>query len=216
MPNLNIPHGTSLNLQFAHVNRHRRMRARLIGFLEGEGLIITAPLEGNLPASVVENDELVVRYVSGKHIYAFRSGVLKVAVTPYRHVHLSWPTVIDQTVVRNAERVTVTLPAIVRRPDRASDPEQATIHDLSATGAMLRGSADPGPEDGTLELEFEVVFAGQPSGIRTQATIRSRREILQPDGSKAYQYGVRFGPMDEQQALYLRGFVLETLILRRT
>lgn len=207
--------GILLDLQFVHLDPQRRMRARLIGSLDAQGLIITAPVEGRQQAIVSEGDDLIARYISGRNIRAFRATVLKVASLPYRHVHLSFPDRIEETAVRDAERAAVSVPVQVK-PAADEEAVAAEISDLSATGAMIRSPVDLGPEDTEIALDFEVRFGGQPLNVRAEAIVRNQRIVRAADGTEAFVHGIRFKALDPQQELFLRGFVLETIALGRT
>ncbi|HCX33699.1 MAG TPA: hypothetical protein DHV08_09115 [Rhodocyclaceae bacterium] len=210
-----IAHGVTLDLQFSHLDPARRMRARLIGLYEGQGLIVTAPLEGRQPGLVREGDELVARYIAGRNICAFQVRVLRVATLPYRHVHLSYPERIEETAVRDAERVSVDIPAQIRPAPDAEDVS-ATISDLSATGAMIRSPVSLGATDAEVTLEFEASFGGQPQTLQVGAIVRNERTASLPDGSQQFLHGVRFKQLEAQQEMFLRGFVFETIALGRS
>lgn len=206
--------GIQLDLQFVHLDPQRRMRARVIGSLDGQGLIITAPVEGREQAIISEGDDLIARYISGRNICAFRATVLKVAALPYRHVHLSFPNRVEETAVRDAERAAVSVPVRVESAAGAQ-PVAAEICDLSATGAMLRSPVDLGPVDAEIELEFEARFGGQPLNVHAAAIVRNQRIARAADGTEVFLHGIRFKALDPQQELFLRGFVLETIALGR-
>lgn len=208
--------GGFLNLHLSQRREGQRWTARFIGFLEGESVLVTTPLDGGAPVPFYTHDEVTVRYLAGREIHGFTTWVRKVATQPYPYLHLAFPKAIERVPFRQEERVPMDLPAKYQslgQPDLAGD---GRLLDLSAAGAQLKAPKSLGDMGDEVRLQFDVAFAGLESHIEVSAIIRNIKpnEGRHADGEHEL-YGLEFKDLGEQGRLFIKGFVYERIVQYR-
>lgn len=96
--------GDTIQLQFQSDVEPSRCFVTLIGYLEGQSVIVTTPIINGSLMLVREGQDFVVRLFSGKTAYAFTSMAKRVTNTPYPHLHLAYPKEVRGLVVRGSSR----------------------------------------------------------------------------------------------------------------
>lgn len=209
--------GGVLNLQLSHRHNGQRWNARLIGFLEGESVLVTTPRNGGAPVPFYMDDELTVRYLAGREIHGFTTWIQKVATQPYPYLHLAFPKAIERVTIRQEERVPMDLPAkyqCLKQRDVAGDGH---LLDLSAAGALLKAPNGLGEVGDELELQFDVSFAGSQTHIEVGAIIRNIKADEGRDADDEVKlYGLQFRDLSDQSRLFIKGFVYERIIEHRS
>lgn len=208
--------GGVLNLQLSHRHKGQRWNARLIGFLEGESIVVTTPRNSGAPVPFYNDDEVTVRYLAGREIHGFSTWVRKVATQPYPYLHLAFPKAIERVTIRQEERVPMDLPVKYQSLKQRDVAGDGRLLDLSAAGALLKGQEGLGDVGEELELRFDVSFAGSETHIEVGAIIRN----IKPDEGRnadddARLYGLQFRDLSEQSRLFIKGFVYERIIQHR-
>jgi hypothetical protein len=182
----------------------------LIGFVRDEYLIVRIPFENGLSIALPQEATVVVRVLSGVHVFAFTSIVRRVFLAPLFYAHLSFPEKIAGTVVRKAVRATVDLPVSVK--GAGGNAVEAKFTNLSATGGYIESPADLGEREQSVRVNF--AFRVQPGNrevkIDAAATIRNVRSPG-PNGEQGYGYGVRFDDLPDDQTLMLQNVVYQAL-----
>jgi len=211
---LNI--GGFLNLQLSQRNDGQRWTARLIGFLDGESMLVTTPHDGGAPVPFYTHDGVTVRYLAGREIHGFTTWVRKVAVQPFPYMHLAFPRTIERVPFRQEERVPMDLPVKYQSVTQSDECGDGRILDLSAAGALLKAPESLGMPGDEVRLQFDVVFAGLESHVDVCATIRNVKpdEHRLSDGEHKL-YGVQFQDLGEQSRLFIKGFVYERIVQYR-
>ncbi|MDP1924970.1 MAG: flagellar brake protein, partial [Thiobacillus sp.] len=83
--------GDAIQLQFQSDVEPSRSFVTLIGYLEGQSVVVTTPIINGSMMLVREGQDFVVRLFSGKSAYAFTTSAKRVTNTPYPHLHLAYP-----------------------------------------------------------------------------------------------------------------------------
>lgn len=186
----------------------------LIGFVKDEYLIVRIPFENGLSIALPQEATVVVRVLSGVHVFAFTSIVRRVFLAPLFYAHLSFPEKIAGTVVRKAVRATVDLPVSVK--GAGGNAVDAKLTNLSATGGYIESPEDLGEREQSVRVTF--AFRVQPGNrevkVDTTATIRNVRSPG-PGGEQGYGYGVRFDDLPEEQSIMLQNVVYQALTENR-
>lgn len=215
MSNTLLRLGDVINLQAHGRPTAERCPVKLIGVADGLSLIVMAGTSGDHRGFVL-GEQNVARCLSGTSVYGFTTEVIKIAIDPYPYLHLSYPKEVQRVGVRQSERVSVSIPVAVR--SAAGETHTGTMIDLSPTGAQLVTGYGTGTAGERMTLTFDAVFAGVTNKIECAALIKSTREQAHKSGAgeKLRSYGVQFEGNDEQQRLFLYGFVYEQLVARRS
>lgn len=202
--------GDRLQIECPTATGMGRAFVRVVGYMENLSILVTAPMVGNRRIELVDNDLVVVRVFSRKNAFAFRASVLRSCRLPFHYVHLSFPEVIQGSVIRKATRVRTDLPARVSA-EGVADAQPATIVNISATGLLLRTRAALGDRDSRIRLQFELPLHDIDSPLALDASIRNVREEADEDGID-YQYGVDFIALQPNDRMLVKGFVYQTII----
>jgi len=201
---LNLPVGLSLNLQILGDRSGNRIQAKILGYKLGESLIAEVPGAALLPISLRLGDEVVARCLVGRHMLGFKCTVLRVCISPYLYFHLTYPSQVEHTEVRQAERVVVAIPVQVITP--VGEACEAEIRDISAAGAMLAASRSLGEVGEAVKLCFDLSFAQVARTLALAAVIRN---VTPVQNGPHYRTGVQFKDMAEEDMLFLLSSVYE-------
>ncbi|MDX9886565.1 flagellar brake protein [Thauera sp.] len=188
-----------------------RAFVRVIGYVDQRSILVTAPLAGKRRIDLVENDVVVVRVFSRENAFAFRASVLRACRLPFHYVHLSFPEIIQGSVIRKATRVRTERPVSVDVEQRGADATPGTILNISASGLLLRTRAAIGDRDSPVRLRFELPLHGVDTRLALDASLRNVVEDPDEDGI-GYQYGVDFHELQPSDHMVVKAFVYQTII----
>ena len=190
----------------------------LIGFVKDEYLIVKIPFENGLSVTLPQEATVVVRALSGVHVFAFSCVVRRVFLAPLFYAHLSFPEKIAGTVVRKALRAIVEVPVTITGAPEGGEASKidASFSNLSATGGFIESPSALGESGQRLRVSF--AFRVHPGDrevkIETDATIRNVRKPVGA-GEGAFGYGVRFDDLGEDQAIMIQNLVYQALTQNR-
>ena len=187
---------------------NRRAIVKLIGYLEGECLFVTAPDEPGL-GPLIEGDSVTVRAFSGQNAFGFVSHVEKSVKLPFPYLHLTFPKRIVGKTIRRSRRIRTELPAKIIGSGEALE---GTLANLSASGAELRVSAEPGKLGDSLTLEFKISVHAVESALKLSAVIRSLSTV--GDAAAAIRCGVEFQNLSPADKVQLQSLVYQELVER--
>ncbi|MDQ2070280.1 flagellar brake protein [Natronospira bacteriovora] len=216
MVELALPVGGVLNIQLSRRNNGKRWQARMVGYLEGESLLVTTPRSQGTPVPFYMDDEVTIRYLSGREIHGFTTWVRKVATQPFPYLHLAFPREIERVTIRQEERVNMELPCQFRSLKQPDVQGEGKLLDLSAGGALLATDQALGQIGEEIELAFEVEFAGSKTHIEVGATIRSVKDEERGEEQTRCLHGLQFSDLGEQHRLFVKGFVYESILQQRS
>lgn len=204
---LGLQPGDSLQLQ-SMADDKRRFRARLVGYVPYQSVVVTAPSPEDKVLLIREGEMFMVRGYVGDHAVAFRSRVLMTQRQPYAYMHLSYPQELEKAAMRKAPRIRVERMVNVVNDTAGGAGVVAVMRDLSATGALIESVNPLGNPGDRLVIETSFDFEGMPDQAqRLTAVIRNLRD---PAGEAVGQ-GVEFHELTPEAALSLRAYVYERL-----
>ena len=209
--------GTTINVQLERLQRGTRHSCTLIGYRKGRSVIVSMPIDsaGNEVPYYFLNDEVTLRYFSGREIHGFNTVVSKVCKDPFSYLHLAFPKQVERVRVRDEPRTACMLPASVLLEGR--EPAEGRIVDLSATGAQLEFPGMPCAVGDKMTLSLSFEFAGHDVAFECAAEIRNLKTAAEDeDGNPVQRLGVAFVELSEQDQLRITAFVYETLVSSRT
>ncbi|NKF21790.1 flagellar brake protein [Solimonas marina] len=211
---LELSCGEALQLQFAQDELDRRYYVKIIGWLPGGSIIVTAPMADGKLVVVREGRVLTARAFAGNQAVAFSCSVLRVCLHPYAYLHLSYPDQFRRVTVRKAYRVPVQLAATVTviRPGSEHRAVEVRLVDLSAGGAMI-------------ESTEAIAEAGERVGLSARLPVERMdalpiavfgriRNVATADGDESgavHRYGLEFDALDASSQLAVRVFVYEQM-----
>ena len=210
---LELSIGDALQLQFVADERKRRYYSKVIGYLEGQSVLITTPRMDGKIIMVRDNQVVVVRMMTGNQVYGFNTRVLQSCLKPYPYVHLAYPKDLEKVVVRKSRRVETRLEASV---DVFSDniTEKMTIKvlliDISTSGALVIADRPLGRVGEMFSVTADIGVANVNETVTIPSIIRNVREG-EEDGKAAYFHGVEFQLLEQHEHFVLHGFVYEQL-----
>jgi len=164
-----------------------RLASTVVGWVEGQSLIVTTPHTAAGRLCLHAGEIVVVRAFTGRSAYAFRCTVLTGGPKACDYLYLSFPDVIDHVDVRNSPRFRIGIPARVSVPESA-EPVQAVIDNIGTTGALLVCPTPLGEVGDSLQVAFDLVLHEIPVSLALQADIRSAEQGA--DGQ--HRHGVAF------------------------
>ncbi|MET3120575.1 c-di-GMP-binding flagellar brake protein YcgR [Oxalobacteraceae bacterium GrIS 2.11] len=184
-----------------------RFVVKLIGYIKGKSVLVTAPIIDGKYALIRDNQPFVVRAFQGKKAFAFTVTALKSVFTPHPYLHLSYPKQVSSHVIRHDARASVKIIAAVAftNPDRNG---AMTLGDLSlgGTSGVMKQALAEKKETGTITFKINVV--GNEGLLTIEFIIRSVAPTEDADG---YKYGLEFQNVSPQNKLILSAFVHQTI-----
>jgi c-di-GMP-binding flagellar brake protein YcgR len=195
-----------MHLVQALVGHESRFATSLIGFVANEYVIVRRPVDtGGLSVRIAAGVALRASLFTGTEVAMFATTLLRQFSPPIASWHLEYPKSVRVQPLRAAPRVTVKLDARVR-VEGASERDDATIGDLSASGALVlsaRRLAEPGS---TMEIVLRLPLDEGVSDFSCTARVKSVRPYAGAGGTDpfAYRHGVQFEnlPASEQSLLH--------------
>lgn len=150
----------------------------LIGYVRGEYILLKLPFEHGLAVPMLEGEEVTVRVFSGISVFTFECAVESLQLNPRYQVYLGFPATIQEIPLREAPRVPVNLPVLVRTAT-GSAPVVATLTDLSISGGLVTADAAFAKAGETIVIafSFRVKPTNQEVNIQAHATVRSVQQL---------------------------------------
>lgn len=183
-----------------------RADAKLIGYLEGHSLIVTAPRNPTGRLALRDGEQVLVRTFTGKRAYAFKSKVLKVAHLPFEHLHLGFPAQIESVGVRSSPRYRVRFPASIA-PSGSKPAIPVVIENIGTTGAMVEAAERLGNNGDHVALEFELTLHGVRASLSLLAVLRSATSETEEPRPPRWLHGVQFEGLEDKDRLILGSLV---------
>jgi c-di-GMP-binding flagellar brake protein YcgR len=207
LDDLKLPVGDNLQLQ-TRSKSGSRYYAKVIGYVKGQGLVVSTPTQDGKVLLMHEGEEFIVRVFAGESAFAFGTRVTHVYNLPYPHLHLSYPTEITGVRVRKSPRVNTCLFAAVSSGKGQDAP--GMIVNLSTTGALLHARTELGHKDEDVTIGFRMAMNGMELALKLPAKLRSifRKE----SGSSNIHHGVEFRGLADNDKLALQAYVYWCLL----
>lgn len=180
-----------------------RHLVKLIGFVEGKSVLVSAPVSEGKYQLVRDGQVFVVRTFSGRKAYAFSSSVLKTVHVPYPYLHLSYPKQVTCAVVRRGARLDVSIVAAVSVTG-ANHTAAVVLTDISLGGAAGSMKVLMGVPGEVFRLKFKVRVADEDLFLDIPVILRS---VQRDDGTDSYRHGFEFGKLDVRDKLCLGAFL---------
>lgn len=194
-----------------------RILVKVIGYLRGSSLLVTAPVTANgVRLQLMEGERVVMRSFSGQNAFAFTCTVERVCKLPYEYLHLSFPDVIQGVMIRKAPRVKSKIIAAVQNANSRNPSEQVSvlISNISASGAALDAKNSLGKKGDILNLAFRVNLHKIDAFLSVKGAIRAvlgtgAADISSPELTR---YGVEFQDLQPNDMVILQSMIYQQII----
>jgi hypothetical protein len=209
---LRLAVGDTLHIQTVGLQDETQYSVRYLGALKGHSLMTTLPVIDGDPMWMKPGGSYIFRTLSGMHVYAFTSKLLKARATPYPYAHFAYPVSLQARQVRRATRVKLNLPTLVRRPD--GQQIAATLHDLSLNGVLLEAGDSIGAIGDSLEIEFPIALDEVNKHLTLSASLRNCASIGVGNEKLPVRAGLEFGRLNNDDTLLLHYFIDHQIALQ--
>ena len=190
-------------------------KVKLTSFFRGykakEYLVIDLPNRDGRPALVTENTPCIARFIHEGNIIGFRSKVVAVISNPTPLVFLKFPSAVETSRLRKADRYPVNIEAACSTSPQNGRPleyHQATVLNLSEGGCLL---LSPGPFELGANVFLSVNIPEQGRVDNLEAEVKR----CQQEG-ESYLVGLAFADLLDPTYQEIRKFLnlLETYPVR--
>lgn len=199
-----FPVGTPFTLKIGEGKDAPRHQVNLIGWVEGDSLLVTHPRNDDGLVYVKEGQPVHARAGYDRWVCTFDTSVLKAPTHPLAYVHLRYPGHVTASRVRATTRVKTN---IIASAGASGDPlrHACTIKDLSLTGMLLHSKERLASPGATLDLYFRLGFDGDRHVCEFEGIVRNVTPVMGPNGPKAWNHGVELGavPAADRRLLQL-------------
>ncbi len=206
---LALPVGAPLMLET--LSPVRKMAVRLIGYVAGRSILVSAPVRDGKETYLEKGSQLVVRLLEGKQVCAFETHVLYRSIQPYSYYHLAYPEEIELQQVRSAERISTLIDARIDSDFNIIGdwPKRARINNLSRTGARMVAEESLGQFGHELLIEFDIEVSGLFKQVSLAGIVRNIERERNDQDQIHYVVGVQFLEMSDEARLALANFIYE-------
>lgn len=211
---LKLSPGKTLYVDFLSAANRPRVALRLIGFIEGGGVLISAlNAEGHV-VPFRDNELLFVRVLTASGVATFESKVLKVHFTPFPYVVTSFPELAVFSVMRQHERIDTDLICTAANLDRfvregSSDSLPALMKNLSASGCQIEAGPSLAEVGERVRLGFKLEAAGEEHVLSLVAAVRGVKPFGEPGQRR---FGLQFEELGMGERLVVEHYIFHALI----
>ena len=206
-----FPIGTPFTLGVAADPQRLRHPVKLVGWVEGDSLLVTHPRGADHLLAIREGDAFQVRSAHDKWTCTFDSTVLRVQLQPFPYLHLSYPARARVIQVRGNTRVKMNVVASVGA--RGSSERHAfTVRDLSLGGMLIQGRhriVNPGE---AVDVYFRLQFDGERHVFELTGRARSVAPATDGDAPDAWNHGIELDPVPEAQRRILKLYLYSRIL----
>ena len=203
--------GDAIQLQFQSDNEQSRCFVTLIGYLEGQSVIVTTPIINGSIMMVREGRDFVVRLFSGKSAYAFTTLAKRVTNAPYPHLHLAYPKEVRGLVVRGSSRARANI--ICYASVEGGRGYACVARDISIGGALIASKEKIGDVGNHLTLKFRVKVNDTEHVLTLNCLIRSVNASRPTvDEAPTMLHGLSFENVSSQDTLVISTLLYQNII----
>ena len=197
--------------------RSERILVKVIGYLRGVSLLVTAPATANgARLQLIEGEKVIMRSFSGQNAFAFACTVERACKLPYEYLHLSFPDLIQGVVIRKAARVKTSIIAAVQNSNSDNSGEQipALISNISANGAALDAKRPLGKKGDLINMAFRINLHNIDAFLSIKGTIRAvlSGEAADISNPGVTRYGTEFQSLQPNDMVILQSMIYQQII----
>lgn len=213
---LNPGIGDALQLQDPSA-ANLRYYARLIGFLNKAGIIVSHPVQNDVLLKVEDGKNFLVRGFSGRKTYEFNANVLASSTIPYPHLHLTFPKKIECMTMRGALRIKPkSLPGWIEQAgiDSGVIKLPMLIVDMSTSGARVHSRRQFGSIGDRVKVMLRLPMDDEEQVFSVTAVIRKSYTDMLPEvtnGGEVTTYGLEFIQPEGSVRMALQSYIYKTM-----
>ena len=192
-------------------NHHRpsmRLPAKIVGWLEGNSLLLAVPLKATKTGLVRLNEQVLLRAFNGQNAFAFSATVIKIEQFPFTYLHLSFPKKISALEVRSSIRQSVNIP--VTLTIEGMGDVSGHILDLNMTGACV-STPIPLTDESPIRFTLHFDLHGVAFSLKLESQLRSTKIIQDKDGMSHHQSGLEFQNLEPNDRLTLSSLLWQQM-----
>ena len=211
--NIEIPADYDFRISAQRQMPNERCVVKVIGFLKGASLLVTAPNTVNV--QLMGGKKVVMRSFTGQNAFGFSCQIERICKVPYEYLHLSFPEVIQGIVVRKAPRVKARIIATVLGSKSGAEEQiSALISDISASGVSLDAKQPLGEKGDILNLSFRMPLHNIDAYLSVKGVIRAIVNNDAADASKVglIRHGIEFQDLQPNDCLILQSMIYQQMI----
>ncbi|HZW25460.1 MAG TPA: flagellar brake protein [Gallionella sp.] len=199
--------GERIQLRLPDQSSQNYYSATLIGYIRNLSILVTRPMAGTPPFVPEEGSQVEVRMVTGNNIYAFRSAIQRLCISPSNYMHLDYPAEVRVQKLRKSPWVRVNLGATAT--DAQGAHEAARLVNLSPDGAQLHAPPTLGKPGAAMRLSFHAAMDELKTTLNLEATILHVHAPLAGRNAETnvLEYGIAFRNLTAEDELWLQGLV---------
>lgn len=194
-----------------------RFSVKVIGYLRGASLLVTAPVTANgLRLQLMESEKVVMRSFSGQNAFGFACTIERIIKIPYEYIHLSFPDVIQGIKIRKAPRIKTHIIATVSNSKSDTATQKSTlISDVSADGVSLEAKHPLGDKGDVVQLAFRVQLHNVDAYLSVKGIIRavfSGNDAPDTKKSDLIRHGIQFKDLQPNDSVVLQSMIYQQMI----
>jgi c-di-GMP-binding flagellar brake protein YcgR len=206
-----FPVGTPFALGLAGEPQRRRHAVKLMGWSEGESVLVTHPRTEDHLLAIREGDAFQARAAHDKWTCTFDTTVLRVQLQPFPYLHLSNPSRARVTQVRSNTRVKMGIVASVGA--RGSSVRHAcTLRDLSLSGMLIQGRQQVVKPGEPVDVYFRLQFEGERHVFDLTGHARNVAPATDDAAPGAWNHGIELDPIPEPQRRTLQLYLYARML----
>ena len=196
--------GDRVQIQLPASVAQERQIVRLIGYLDRQCLLITAPTGLGRQKPLMEGDRVIARVFLGQGAFGFVSFVDKIIRVPFEYLHISFPKEIQGLMIRKAPRVKTEIAATV---ETSSGNTAAHVSNLSATGMLLHSATALGAKGDELSITLPLDLYGVKTELKLRGKIKAVSSAPIEGGGEEQRCGLEFLGLQPNETLILQSVV---------
>jgi hypothetical protein len=183
---------------------------RVVGVSQQRGLILTAPMQDDgRQVTIREGETWLFRTLYSTAAIRFAGVIGKIVTQPFPYFHVVVPPLVEMRHIRKVQRVAICLNAVLR----LSQPAEAVIIDLSATGMQIATELGVKLEEAhRFKTDLRVTVLGKPYDLSVNADVVRCLGASDPRHPHVAFYGLGIETQTEFDRMVLHAFVQSCVI----
>jgi len=209
---LRLVPGKLLTLNFLSETKRPQVSLKLIGYLEHQGILLSALDAEGAVVPFREGELLFVRVVAENDVVTFDSSVSKVKFSPFPYLMLTYPEkVLVQTLRRHARIATRLIVTVANLSHGGGgEPVAGLVTNLSSSGARLEAPPALAGIGDHLRVGLKLQTAGAEHVLTLEAEVRGLGEAAGRVGMA--RFGLQFLHLSTPERVVIEHFIFQELL----
>lgn len=203
---IGFPVGSPFAIRPSDDPGHHRMPVKLVGWIEGETLLVTHPTADDQLVFVKDGTVLHVRAGHDKYVCTFDATVVKAQLQPFPMLMLHYPSQVNVSRVRGSTRIRTAIIASASRRD-CTLRHACTVRDLSLKGLLVNAKERIAAPGDPVDIYFRVSFDGVRHDFELTGEVRSSGECREPGRPESWNHGIELDPIADSERRLLQLYI---------